>query len=87
MELKCKINGEEVTLRAEPTARLRDVLYRAGYHSVRDSDDAEGFAGSDTIVFNGKLKYANFILFYQAEGVNPGIAPCQSRFSFSRSGQ
>lgn len=68
MELKCKINGEEVTLRAEPTARLRDVLYRAGYRSVRDSDDAEGFAGSDTIVFNGKLKYANFILFYQAEG-------------------
>ena len=49
MELKCKINGEEVTLRAEPTARLRDVLYRAGYRSVRDSDDAEGFAGSDTI--------------------------------------
>ena len=44
MELKCKINGEEVTLRAEPTARLRDVLYRAGYRSVRDSDDAEGFA-------------------------------------------
>ena len=68
MELKCKINGEEVTLRAEPTARLRDVLYRAGYRSVRDSDDAEGFAGSDTIVFNGKLKYANFVLFYQAEG-------------------
>ena len=68
MELKCKINGEEVPLRAEPTARLRDVLYRAGYRSVRDSDDAEGFAGSDTIVFDGKLKYANFILFYQAEG-------------------
>ena len=68
MELKCRLNGEEVTLRAEPTARLRDVLYRAGYRSVRDSDDREGFAGSDTIVFNGKLKYANFILFYQAEG-------------------
>ena len=56
-----------MTLRAEPTARLRDVLYRAGYRSVRDSDDAEGFAGSDTIVFNGKLKYAN-CLFYRAEG-------------------
>lgn len=27
-----------------------------------------GLCGSDTIVFNGKLKYANFILFYQAEG-------------------
>ena len=68
MELKCRINGEEIVLRAEPTARLRDVLYHAGCHSVRDSDDAEGFAGSDTIIFNGKLKYANFILFYQAEG-------------------
>jgi len=80
MELKCKINGEEVTLRAEPTARLRDVLYRAGYRSVRDSDDAEGFAGSDTIVFNGKLKYANFILFYQAEGARG------SRYAFLRTG-
>ena len=68
MELKCRINGEEVVLCAEPTARLRDVLYKAGCHSVRDSDDAEGFAGSDTIIFNGELKYANFILFYQAEG-------------------
>ena len=67
MELKCRINGEEMCLCAEPTARLRDVLYAAGYHSVRDSDDAEGFAGSDTIVFNGELKYANFILAYQAE--------------------
>ena len=29
MELKCRINGEEVVLCAEPTARLRDVLYKA----------------------------------------------------------
>ncbi len=68
MELKCRINGEEVLLLGEATERLRDVLYRAGYLSVRDSDDAEGFAGSDTIIFNGELKYSNFILLYQAEG-------------------
>ena len=68
MEFKCRINGEEICLRGESTERLRDVLYRTGYISVRDSDDAEGFAGSDTIVFNGKLKYSNFILLYQAEG-------------------
>jgi len=69
MELKCRINGEQVVLRAEESARLRDVLYhQAGCLSVRDSDDAEGFAGSDTIIFNGQLRYANFILFYQAEG-------------------
>ncbi len=68
MELKCKLNGEEVILRGEPTDRLRLALYRAGCYSVRDSDDAEGFAGSDTVVFNGKLKYSNLILLYQAEG-------------------
>ncbi len=68
MEYKCRINGEEVRLVGEATERLRDVLYRTGYLSVRDSDDGEGFAGSDTIVFNGELKYSNLILLYQAEG-------------------
>ena len=64
---KCRINGETVFLSGAPTDRLRDVLFRTGYHSVRDSDDAEGFAGSDTIIFNGKLRYSNLILLYQAE--------------------
>ena len=64
---KCKINGETVVLSGAATDRLRDVLFRTGYHSVRDSDDAEGFAGSDTIIFNGKLRYSNLILLYQAE--------------------
>lgn len=68
MEFRCRINGEEIRLLGEATERLRDVLYRNGYLSVRDSDDAEGFAGSDTIIFNGKLKYSNLILLYQAEG-------------------
>ena len=68
MEVKCRLNGENITLHGEPTARLRDVLYHTGCYSVRDSDDAEGFAGSDTIIFNGQLKYSNFILLYQAEG-------------------
>ena len=68
MEFRCRINGEDIRLFGEPTERLRDVLYRTGYLSVRDSDDAEGFAGSDTVIFNGELKYSNFILLYQAEG-------------------
>ena len=68
MEFRCRINGEEIRLLGEATERLRDVLYRSGYLSVRDSDNAEGFAGSDTIIFNSKLKYSNLILLYQAEG-------------------
>ena len=70
MEVKCRLNGENILLRGEPTARLRGVLYHTGCYSVRDSDDAEGFAGSDTIIFNGELKYSNFILLYQAEGAD-----------------
>lgn len=70
MEIRFRINGETVVLIAAKDERLRDVLYRAGYNSVRDSDDREGFAGSDTIVFNGVLKYSNFILAYQAEGAD-----------------
>ena len=68
MDVKCTINGKNYVLSGSEDDRLRDVLYRAGFSSVRDSDDREGFAGSDTIVFNGKLKYSNFILLYQAEG-------------------
>lgn len=67
MEIKCRINGKNVLLQANESDRLRDVLYHNGYYSVRDSDDSEGFAGSDTIIFNGKLRYSNFILAYQAE--------------------
>lgn len=68
MEVRCRINGENISFFSNPDDRLRDVLYRIGYSSVRDSDDREGFAGSDTVVFNGRLRYSNLILAYQAEG-------------------
>ena len=68
MDVKCRINNKNVILSGGEDERLRDVLYRSGYTSVRDSDDREGFAGSDTIEFNDKLKYSNLILLYQAEG-------------------
>ena len=67
MDIRCIINNKNVVLSGKEDERLRDVLYRSGYNSVRDSDDGEGFAGSDTIVFNGKLKYSNLILLYQAQ--------------------
>ncbi len=68
MEIKAKVNGRVVTLRGNEDERLRSVLYREGYTSVRDSDDGEGFAGSDTVLFNGRLRYSNLIMLYQAEG-------------------
>ena len=62
------VNGKRMALEGREDERLRDVLYRSGFNSVRDSDDAEGFAGSDTIIFNNRLRYSNLIMLYQAEG-------------------
>lgn len=67
MEIKVRINGENRVLCAKEDARVRDVLFSYGYNSVRDSDDREGFAGSDTIILDDKLVYSNLILFYQIE--------------------
>lgn len=68
MLVRCIVNGENIVFDCKEDERLRDVLFNYGFNSVRDSDDAEGFAGSDTIIFNDKLMYSNFILAYQAEG-------------------
>ncbi len=67
MEISVTINGKRALLSGNPDERLRDVLYRSGYSSVRDSDDGEGFAGSDTIILNNKLVYSNLIMLYQVE--------------------
>lgn len=68
MDIRTRINNESIVLHADECERLRDVLYRSGYVSVRDSDDREGFAGSDTVIFNGRPMYSNLILAYKAEG-------------------
>ena len=70
MDITARINGRTVTLHGKEDERLRSVLYREGYTTVRDSDDGEGFAGSDTIIFNDRLRYSNLIMLYQAEGAD-----------------
>ena len=39
MDVKCTINGKNYVLSGSEDDRHRDVLYRAGFSSVRDSDD------------------------------------------------
>ena len=68
MEIKVILNGESLTLSGREDERLRGVLYRAGCRSVRDSDDAEGFAGSDTVLLNGKPVYSNLVPLFRADG-------------------
>lgn len=68
MIVKCIINGKHISLEGNECDRLRDVLFSSGYNTVRDSDDGEGFAGTDTIIFNDKLVYSNLIPLFRAEG-------------------
>ncbi len=68
MKIACKINGVFKELFGDAGISLQKVLKKEGYISVRDSDDAEGFAGSDTILVNGIPVYANLITLAQVDG-------------------
>ncbi|MDD3059297.1 MAG: 2Fe-2S iron-sulfur cluster-binding protein, partial [Sphaerochaeta sp.] len=62
------VNGKNHSIACEQAESLRSVLVRLGYQSVRDSDDKEGFAGSDTVIYNDVPVYANLMLAQQADG-------------------
>ena len=62
------VNGKKHTTTCEASESLRSVLVRLGYRSVRDSDDREGFAGSDTVILDDVPVYANLVLALQADG-------------------
>ncbi len=64
----CTVNGKTHTVECKQAESLRSMLVRLGYTSVRDSDDSEGFAGSDTVILDDKPVYSNLLFAQQAEG-------------------
>ncbi len=68
MKINVTINKVPREVYADPTQRLQPFLKRLGLLSVRNSDDAAGYAGSDTILLDGKLAYANLLLVGQVIG-------------------
>lgn len=68
MIVRCTINGKPVSTQVEPNDTLRKMLVSLGHFAVRDSDDAEGFAGSDTVLVDDTPVYANLMLAAEAEG-------------------
>ena len=66
--MKIILNGEPRRFAAEPGESLQRVLQREGIHSVRSSDDGEGFAGSDTILFDGRAVLSGLMIAAQADG-------------------
>ena len=63
------LNGRKVTVDCAPDKVLRNILFEDFHlHSVRDSDDREGFAGSDIVIFNDLPRPSNLIIASQVEG-------------------
>ena len=70
MIVRCIVNGKEVEKRVAPHETLRSMLLSLGHFAVRDSDDGEGFVGSDTVIFNDRPIYSNLMLAAEAGGGN-----------------
>ncbi len=68
MIVKCIVNGKQISKNIEPGETLRTFLVGLGHFAVRDSDDGEGFTGSDTVLVNDVPVYANLMLALEAEG-------------------
>lgn len=68
MRISFRLNGRQRTVEAGAGENLQALLQRMGIPSVRNSDDGEGFAGSDTILLDGKAVLAGLMVAAQAEG-------------------
>jgi putative selenate reductase molybdopterin-binding subunit len=68
MKIAFTLNRMPRTVTAEPGECLQELLQRMGIPSVRCADDAEGFTGADTILFDGKAMLAGLMVAAQADG-------------------
>ncbi len=68
MKISFTLNGRKVSYYGAPGESAQRFLQRHGIPSVRNSDDSYGFAGSDTILLDGKIVGANILLAPQLEG-------------------
>ncbi|MBR2281843.1 MAG: molybdopterin-dependent oxidoreductase, partial [Spirochaetales bacterium] len=68
MRIDCLINGKNRSFDVDPTMRLRDMLLLNGNFAVRDSDDCEGFCGSDTVLVDGTPVFSNLVLAGEVNG-------------------
>ena len=68
MKLNFVLNDIPRQVYTEQGENVRELLYRIGIHSVRNSDDGYAFAGSDSILLNGKIVSSSLIIAAQIQG-------------------
>jgi len=72
MKVNFTLNGRPVSVEAAPGETVQRLLKRLGIPSVRNSDDSFGFAGSDTILLDGKPAGACLLVAPMLEGRRVG---------------
>ena len=70
MKISFTLNGLKKTVHTEAGENVQALLQRLGIFSVRDSDDHQGFCGSDTIILNGKPVNAGLFIAAQIDGAD-----------------
>ncbi|MGN1079367.1 MAG: molybdopterin-dependent oxidoreductase Mo/Fe-S-binding subunit [Alphaproteobacteria bacterium] len=70
MKISFTLNGIKKTVHTEAGENVQALLQRLGIFSVRDSDDHQGFCGSDTIILNGKPVNAGLFIAAQIDGAD-----------------
>jgi putative selenate reductase molybdopterin-binding subunit len=68
MTINFILNGKPAVSCVKPSDNLRLLLRSLGCVAVRDSDDGEGFAGSDTVIVDDVPVFANLMLAAQVDG-------------------
>lgn len=68
MKIQFTLNGKATTVDCAAGDNVQRLLHGLGLHSVRDSDNGFGFAGSDAIWFNGTIINASLLVAAQLEG-------------------
>lgn len=64
------LNGRPRELDVRAGENVQTLLFELGMHAVRNSDDGFGFAGSDAILFNGRIVNASLLIAAQLDQAN-----------------
>jgi putative selenate reductase molybdopterin-binding subunit len=70
MKISFTLDGKSKAADVKPGMSAVKLLKQLGIDSVRNSDDGHGFAGSDTILMDGRIVGANLLIAAQLDGRN-----------------
>lgn len=70
VEVRCRVNGEEVELQGHPMSRLLDVLRTSLHLTGTKEGCGEGECGACSVVIDGRLANSCLVPLLQAEGTS-----------------